>query len=81
LSFTVQPGVKEPPSVAIIYKELQSDLGYQPVNHGFLECWAKQGVLLLNTVLSVRAGLGFSHRGKGWEELTDVIFEKLNERE
>lgn len=81
LSFSVQPGVKVPPSLANIYKELQADLGYQPVNHGFLESWAKQGVLLLNTVLTVRAGQAYSHRGKGWEQLTDVIIEKLNERE
>ena len=79
LSFSVQPGVKVPPSLVNIYKELQADLGYQPVNHGFLESWAKQGVLLLNTVLTVRAGQAYSHRGKGWEQLTDVIIEKLNE--
>ena len=68
LSFSVQPGVKVPPSLVNIYKELQADLGYQPVNHGFLESWAKQGVLLLNTVLTVRAGQAYSHRGKGWEQ-------------
>lgn len=81
LSFSVQPGVRIPPSLQNIYKELQSDLGYPPVNHGFLESWAKQGVLLLNTVLTVRSGQAYSHRGKGWEKLTDAIIQKLNERD
>ncbi|MFS0953214.1 uracil-DNA glycosylase [Enterococcus durans] len=81
LSFSVQPGVKIPPSLNNIYKELQSDLGIEPVNHGNLVSWAKQGVLLLNTVLTVREGQAYSHRGQGWERLTDTIIEKLNERE
>ena len=81
LSFPVQPGVKIPPSLNNIYKELQSDLGIKPVNHGNLVSWAKQGVLLLNTVLTVREGQAYSHRGQGWERLTDTIIEKLNERE
>lgn len=81
LSFSVQPGVKIPPSLVNIYKELDSDLGIKPVNHGYLESWAKQGVLLLNTVLTVREGEAYSHRGKGWEQLTDAIIRKLNERE
>ncbi|MGK0552835.1 uracil-DNA glycosylase [Enterococcus faecalis] len=81
LSFSVQPGVRIPPSLMNIYKELQEDLGYPPVAHGFLESWAKQGVLLLNTVLTVRAGQAYSHRGYGWEELTDAIIHKLNARE
>lgn len=81
LSFSVQPGVKVPPSLVNIYKELEDDLGYAPVSHGFLESWAKQGVLLLNTVLTVRNGQAYSHRGQGWEHLTDVIIQKLNERE
>lgn len=81
LSFSVQPGIKTPPSLVNIYKELQSDLGYPPVAHGFLESWAKQGVLLLNTVLTVRNGQAHSHRRQGWEQLTDVIIQKLNERE
>ena len=81
LSFSVQPGVKIPPSLVNIYKELEDDLGYPPVSHGFLESWAKQGVLLLNTVLTVRNGQAYSHRGKGWEKLTDAIIKKLNERE
>lgn len=81
LSFSVQPGVKIPPSLQNIYKELQSDLGIAPVNHGYLTSWAKQGVLLLNTVLTVREGQAYSHRGKGWEQLTDKIIEKLNARQ
>lgn len=81
LSFSVQPGVKTPPSLMNIYKELQADLGYPPVAHGFLESWAKQGVLLLNTVLTVRNGQAYSHRGKGWETLTDAIIKKLNDRD
>ncbi|GMA46718.1 uracil-DNA glycosylase [Tetragenococcus muriaticus] len=81
LSFSVQPGVKVPPSLQNVYKELQSDLGISPVNHGYLVSWAKQGVLLLNTVLTVREGQAYSHRGKGWEQLTDKVIEKLNERQ
>lgn len=81
LSFSVQPGVKTPPSLVNIYKELKNDLGIEPVSHGNLVTWAKQGVLLLNTVLTVREGQAYSHRGKGWEQLTDAIIEKLNERE
>ena len=80
LSFSVQPGVKIPPSLRNIYKELYDDLGIAPVQHGNLVSWAKQGVLLLNTVLTVREGQAYSHRGKGWERLTDTIIEKLNER-
>ncbi|MFC4771867.1 uracil-DNA glycosylase [Enterococcus hermanniensis] len=81
LSFSVQPGVKIPPSLRNIYKELESDLGITPVQHGNLISWAKQGVLLLNTVLTVREGQAYSHRGKGWEQLTDVIIQRLNERD
>lgn len=81
LSFSVQPGVKVPPSLVNIYKELESDLGIHPVKHGYLVSWAKQGVLLLNTVLTVREGQAYSHRGQGWEQLTDAIIRKLNERE
>jgi len=81
LSFSVQPGVKIPPSLRNIYKELYNDLGIEPVDHGYLESWAKQGVLLLNTVLTVRAGQAHSHRGKGWEEVTDYVIEELNERD
>lgn len=81
LSFSVQPNVKIPPSLLNIYKELESDLGYPPVKHGYLKSWAEQGVLLLNTVLTVRQGEAHSHRGKGWEEVTDMVIKKLNERE
>lgn len=81
LSFSVQPGIKTPPSLMNIYKELQADLGISPVNHGYLTSWAKQGVLLLNTVLTVREGQAYSHRGHGWETLTDRIIQLLNERD
>lgn len=80
LSFSVLPGVPVPPSLKNIYKELQSDLGIKPVNHGYLKKWAQQGVLLLNSVLTVRNGAAFSHRGKGWEQLTDVAIQRLSER-
>ena len=73
LAFSVQPGVRIPPSLRNIYKELQSDLGIAPVSHGYLVPWAQQGILLLNTVLTVREGQAYSHRGKGWERLTDTI--------
>lgn len=69
-----------PPSLVNIYKELQADLGIKPVTHGYLEKWAKQGVLLLNTVLTVRNGQAFSHRGKGWEQLTDKAISSLSAR-
>lgn len=81
LSFSVTPKVKIPPSLKNIYKELKDDLGYEIPNNGFLENWSKQGVLLLNTVLTVRKGEAYSHKGKGWETLTDAIIEKLNQRE
>lgn len=81
LSFSVLPGNKVPPSLVNIYKELESDLGYTPVTHGYLESWAKQGVLMLNTVLTVRQGEPNSHKGRGWEIVTDRIIETLNEKE
>ncbi|MGL5820362.1 MAG: uracil-DNA glycosylase [Sarcina sp.] len=81
LSFSVKKGVRIPPSLRNIYKELNSDLGCYIPNHGFLESWAKQGVLMLNTALTVREGQPNSHKGKGWEILTDKIIELLNERE
>jgi len=81
LSFSVKPGIKTPPSLLNIYKELQDDLGISIPNSGFLEHWAKQGVLLLNTVLTVRAGLANSHKGAGWEVLTDSVIELLNDRD
>jgi len=81
LSFSVQPGVKQPPSLANIFKELQSDLNIAPPSDGYLVKWAKQGVLLLNNVLTVRAGQAHSHRGKGWEQFTNRVIETLNEKE
>ena len=81
LCFSVNKGVKVPPSLVNIYKEIQSDLGLIPPNHGCLEDWARQGVLLLNTVLTVRRGEANSHKGKGWEIFTDRIVKLLNERE
>ena len=81
LSFSVQPNVKVPPSLVNIYKELADDLGITPVNHGYLKSWAEQGVLLMNTVLTVRGGSANSHRGQGWERLTDAVIKKLNEHE
>jgi len=76
----VAPGVKIPPSLRNIYKELQDDLGCTPVDHGYLKSWAQQGVLLLNSVLTVRKGEAFSHKGKGWEQLTDYAIHALSER-
>lgn len=81
LAFSVRPGVPVPPSLKNIYKELAEDLGCTIPNHGYLADWAKQGVLLLNTALTVRAGQANSHRGKGWEVLTDSIIRHLNLRE
>lgn len=81
LSFSVLPGVKVPPSLRNIYKELSSDLGIPMPAGGTLTPWAKEGVLLLNTVLTVREGLPGSHQGKGWEKFTDAVVEALNARE
>lgn len=81
LAFSVQPDVPVPPSLKNIYQELQSDLGCTIPSHGNLESWARQGVLLLNTALTVRGGQANSHRGKGWELLTDSIIRHLNQRE
>jgi uracil-DNA glycosylase len=79
LSFSVKPGVKIPPSLRNIYKELAADVACTIPNHGHLTSWAKQGVLLLNTSLTVRANEAGSHRGMGWELFTDRIIEVLNE--
>ncbi|MGN7357684.1 uracil-DNA glycosylase [Paenibacillus sp. SAF-054] len=81
LSFSVLPGVRIPPSLSNIYKELHSDLGIPIPNNGYLVPWAKQGVLLLNTVLTVREGQANSHKGLGWERFTDAVIEKLDERD
>jgi uracil-DNA glycosylase len=81
LCFSVQPGVRIPPSLVNIYKEMLADLGIQPVRHGFLEHWAKQGVLLLNSVLTVEMGRAASHQGRGWERFTDAVIRAVNEQE
>lgn len=81
LCFSVQKGVPQPPSLVNIFKELQDDLGITPPSHGNLESWANNGVLLLNTALTVRQNQANSHRGKGWEIFTDRVIELLNERE
>lgn len=81
LSFSVKPDVKIPPSLKNIFKEMQNDLGCDIPNNGYLVKWAKEGVLLLNTVLTVRKGQAHSHKGKGWELFTDRVIQKLNERE
>lgn len=72
LAFSVLPGVRVPPSLVNIYKELHSDLGLAPARHGYLEGWARQGVLLLNNALTVEAGAAGSHQNRGWEALTDA---------
>lgn len=80
LAFSVQKNVEIPPSLQNIYKELKNELGLYIPNNGYLEKWAKQGVLLLNSSLTVRDGEANSHKGKGWERITDRITELLNER-
>jgi len=80
LSFSVKPGVRIPPSLQNIYKELATDIGFTPPNHGFLEHWAREGVLLLNSVLTVEAKKSRSHAGWGWERFTDYVLELLNKR-
>ncbi|WP_027488906.1 uracil-DNA glycosylase [Allorhizobium undicola] len=80
LCFSVRPGVRVPPSLVNIYKELKSDLGIEPVGHGFLEHWARQGVLLLNSVLTVEEGRAGSHQGQGWESFTDRIVHSVADR-
>lgn len=80
LCFSVQKGVPQPPSLVNIFKELQDDLGITPPKHGCLESWAQQGVMLLNTVLTVRQNQANSHKGKGWEIFTDRVIELLNRR-
>ncbi len=81
LCFSVQKGVPIPPSLQNIYKELEADLGIPPATHGYLKKWADNGVLMMNTVLTVREGLANSHRGMGWEIFTDRVIELLNQRE
>ncbi len=81
LCFSVKPEVAAPPSLVNIYKELHDDMGCYIPNNGYLEKWAKQGVLMLNTVLTVRAHMANSHRGKGWEEFTDAAIRTLNKQD
>ena len=82
LCFSVQPGVRTPPSLINIFKEIERDLGIPAPDHGNLDAWARQGVLLLNAVLTVRAGQAASHQRQGWEEFTDQAIEHINrERE
>lgn len=81
LSFSVRKGIPAPPSLVNIYKEMKDDLSLPIPTHGCLEKWAKEGVLLLNTILTVRRGEANSHRDKGWEQFTDYIIKLLNERE
>lgn len=80
LCFSVKVGVKHPASLRNMFKELQEDIGCTVPNHGNLEAWARQGILLLNTVLTVRQGEANSHAKKGWEEFTDAIIKSLNQR-
>ena len=80
LCFSVQPGVRIPPSLVNIYKELQSDLGIPPASHGCLEHWARQGVLLLNSVLTVEEARAASHQGRGWERFTDAVIRAVNDQ-
>ncbi|MDP4146450.1 MAG: uracil-DNA glycosylase [Bacillota bacterium] len=81
LSFSVKPGVPAPPSLMNIYKELHSDLGCYIPNNGYLKKWTEEGVMLLNTVLTVRAGEANSHKNIGWEQFTDRIISILNDRQ
>ncbi len=78
LSFSVKKGVKIPPSLVNIYKEITAETGEKMPNHGDLTGWANQGVLLLNSLLTVRAHKAFSHKGKGWEEFTDGVIKKVS---
>ena len=80
MCFSVKKGVEPPPSLKNIFKELSTDTGFVIPNHGELTHWAKQGVLLLNTVLTVRAGQANSHKGMGWEEFTDRVISELNRK-
>ena len=80
LAFSVRPGIKPPPSLANIFAELKSDLGCHPPNNGYLVPWAKQGVLLLNAVLTVRAHQPNSHKNQGWERFTDAVIRTVNSR-
>ncbi len=78
LCFSVLPGVKPPPSLANIYRELKNDVGVEVPRHGFLQHWAEQGILMLNAVLTVRAHQANSHKDRGWEQFTDEVIRKVN---
>lgn len=78
LCFSVMPGIRVPPSLVNIYKELKTDLDIEPPQHGYLDAWAKQGVLLLNAVLTVEHSNANAHQGKGWEQFTDKVIETVN---
>ena len=80
MCFSVRKGIPKPPSLVNIFKELENDLGIKEPDDGFLEPWAKQGVLLLNSVLTVRKGMANSHAGKGWEIFTDTVIPKINDK-
>jgi uracil-DNA glycosylase len=80
LCFSVRPGIEPPPSLQNIFKELEADLGIPPPNHGCLDSWARQGVLLLNASLTVRRGRAASHQGKGWEIFTDEVLKAVNDK-
>ena len=81
LCFSVQKGIDPPPSLKNMFKELESDIGFKIPNHGELTNWAKQGVLMLNNVLTVREHTPNSHKGKGWEKFTDRVISELNNKE
>ncbi len=81
MCFSVKRGVEPPPSLKNIFKELESDVGFRIPDHGELTSWAKQGVLLLNTVLTVREATPNSHKGKGWEKFTDRVISELNKKD
>jgi len=81
LCFSVKPGIKTPPSLVNIYKELKDDLGFDIPNHGYLVPWAKQGILMINAVLTVEAHTPNSHKNKGWETFTDAVISKVNQKQ
>jgi uracil-DNA glycosylase len=81
LAFSVRPGVKPPPSLANMFKELRADVGCKIPNNGYLAPWARQGILMLNTVLTVRANTPNSHKGHGWETFTDAVIRTVNAKE
>ncbi len=81
MAFSVKPGVKVPPSLRNIYKELNQTMDFDIPEHGYLMKWAQEGVLMLNTVMTVREGKAGSHKNKGWEKFTDAVIKKLNDRQ